>query len=296
MQYSKFFQEILNGRNLIVTAEGMAKYKPYLVAHSNGKVLEFPEIAPLQVGLFDETSSQIRNILQGEEKPDNTVAVLPLEGVLTRSGSWWDYGTDDLAEQLDELVHDESIKAVVLRTHCAGGTTHSLVPMEAVLRKNRETINKPIIQAVDSARFSAAEYIGSFCHKSFATHKMAEVGSIGVMARMQNADKFYKEKGIEYIEVVPPESKWKNKAQREAKKGNTKLLIEEELTPWALHFQETMRANRPNIDEDVEGILEGRTFFAYDGVKNGLLDGIMPFKDILEYAFSYTERQALESF
>lgn len=297
MQYSKFFQEILDGNNLIVTKEGLAKYLPYLKQHQNGEILSFEELPELKIKAYTKSLNIIDNIIKNNTPDEASVAIIPLEGLLTRSGSWWDYGTDEIAERLSELLFNtDHIKAVILKTHCPGGTTHSIVPIEAVLTKNLKTINKPVIQAVDSIRYSAAEYIGSFCHKSFATHRMGGVGSIGVKTMVVNDDKYYADFGIKFIEIYPPESEWKDKPYREAKKGKTDLMISEELRPWALHFQNIMRKNRPSIDESVDGILGGRTFYAYDAINNGLLDGIMPFEDIVQYALDFAERQLFENF
>ena len=297
MQYSGFFQEILSGKKLIVSAEGMAKYMPYIIAHQKGQILNFPDPLPkIQAGVFDGITNQIQNILDQSNRPEQFVAVVPMHGVLTRAGSWWDYGTEDIADLLKELIADESVKAIVLHTNCVGGTVQSANPVVSVMERNKREGNKPIIQAIDMTDFSMSKYIGVHCHKVIATHKMAETGSIGVMVKYRNDDKYLKELGIEYVEIYPPESKWKNLPLREAKKGNNQVWIDEELSPWAKHFQEVVRANRPNIDETVDGILEGRTFFAYDAVKNGLIDSIMPMDDILEYAYNYAERQAIANF
>ena len=101
--------------------------------------------------------------------------------------------------------------------------------------------------------------------------------------------------GIKRIVITPPESSWKNRTTKEAKAGKTKLLIEEELTPWATFFQNEMKKGRPALDESVEGILNGRTFFAYDAVNNGLIDGIRPMDEIVKYAFEFAERQKIEN-
>lgn len=125
----------------------------------------------------------------------------------------------------------------------------------------------------------------------FPVGPMASMGSIGIYAELHDNRKMLEQYGIKVIEVIPPESKWKNRTTREALKGKTKLLIQEELTPWAVHFQDIVRDNRPKLDESVEGILEGRTFFGTASVENGLANKIMSFEQILDYAANYEDKR-----
>lgn len=290
MQYAGFFSEIFESP-IVAAREGLQKYLPYLIAHQEGRILEFPERAKLTMSLFDMQSSQFSS---ANDKPAESVAVIPIRGLMTREGSWWDYGTDEYGEMMKAAFADDSIKAVVLRLNSVGGTVDSGFPLKAALQYK----NKPVIGAVDSKAYSMGYYAISFADKIFAVDDMARVGSIGIMATLRNNDEAYKQMGIKFTEVYPPESSWKNKASREALKGKTDLLISEELSPWARHFQELVRTNRPTLNEEVEGVIEGRTFFAYDSkpAGNGLIDGVMPFDEIVKYAASYDRNDKLTNF
>jgi protease-4 len=207
--------------------------------------------------------------------------------MLSKFGSWFNYGTEEYAQLLDQAYADDSIKAVVMPMHSPGGTVHSVFPIEEAIKRR----NKPVLAVVNSQAASAAYYIASLCDKVYAVNRMAEVGSIGVMAKMTNADKMYEKEGVKIITIIPPESNWKNKAAIEAKKGNTDLYIKEELTLWAIHFQNIVKQNRPNLKMSVEGLLNGREFYAYDAIDNGLVDEIKPFREILKDAFTYNQDQ-----
>jgi protease-4 len=100
---------------------------------------------------------------------------------------------------------------------------------------------------------------------------------------------------IKRIEIYPPESDWKNLASRQAEEGKVKLYQDDILSPWAIHFQNLMKSNRKKLDLTVDGILNGRTFYAYDAVTNGLIDGIKPMDEILQYAFDYSTRKKFET-
>ena len=57
--------------------------------------------------------------------------------------------------------------------------------------------------------------------------------------------------------------------------GNPDRIIKEQLTPFAIHFQNIIKDNRRKINQSEEGILEGKVFYAYDAVNNRLIDGLM---------------------
>jgi protease-4 len=289
-KYSKFFDEIFSSV-MVIGPSAMVKYLPYITAVRDGKVLALPEKPLLKMGFFDDLMNPI-----APDKQENTegVAVIPLQGVMTRSGSWWDYGTEDVASMLEDAFKNEAITSVVLRTNSPGGTVESIFPLKAAFMKK----NKPVYGAVDSQGCSCAYYALSYCDKIFSVDDMASVGSIGVMANFYDYSKMYADIGIKLIEVVPPQSKWKNLPYREAQAGKPDLLISEELTPWALHFQETVKANRKNVDENVEGTLEGRVFFSNYGelnaMTNHLIDGVKSFDDIIQYAFNQSKNNKIK--
>ena len=290
-KYSKFFDEIFTS-TLLVTPEAMVKYYPYLLAISKGQVLTLPDKPVLKMSIFDDMLNPCNN---DDDKEMEGVAVITISGVLTRSGSWWDYGTEDIAAMFEDAFENDAIKAIVARVNSPGGTVDSIFPMKAIMAKK----NKPCLAAVDNIDMSSAYYISSFFDSINAIDPMCQVGSIGVMADIPNYDEMYKQMGIKLIRVTPPESNWKNKAITEAQKGNPELLISEELTPWATHFQETVKTNRPNVNPAVEGTLNGRTFFANYGEinakMNGLIDNVMPFDEIIQLAFNKAQNQQIKS-
>lgn len=290
-KYSRFFDEIYTSP-LIIHPSGLSKYIPYIKALQQGKIIDLPEKLPLSMGMFD----QLGNGFMPQDTDDETdgVCVIPINGIITRAGSWWDYGTEDYAACLEDAFEDPTISAVVLQINCLGGSVDSIFPIKEVLAKK----NKPVICAVDSQAFSLGYYVAALCDKIIAVDAMAQVGSIGVMASLMNFDAAYKQMGIKLIEIYPPESNWKNRAYNEAKDGKPDLMIQEELSPWAQHFQQVVRDNRPKLNESIDGTLQGRTFFANftteNGKTTGLVDDIMPMGDIIQYAYKLAKGQQIK--
>jgi protease-4 len=215
---------------------------------------------------------------------ENSVVVIPIMGMMTKYGyiDWDEYrrvfGMDTVAKLIKLADKSSKISGIVLLCNTPGGTTQSIYGLEDALR-NRI---KPVIGLIDGMCMSGGIYTLSFCDKIFATHRMCEIGSIGTFAKILDNTEMLKKEGLKVISVYPPESSWKNKAVREAIEGKTELLIDESLTPFAIHFQNIIKENRPKLDTAVEGILEGREFYAYDAITHKLIDGLRNIDQAIE--------------
>lgn len=235
--------------------------------------IEIPRLHEKMISSSD-MSSESGNPFDAYE--DNSVVVIPMIGFMSKYShiDWDEYryvvGMDVIADLMKKAFESKKISGIVILANTPGGSTHSIYRLEDVLR-NR---TKPCVGVIDGMCFSGGIYTLSFCDKILATNRMCEVGSIGTFARIIDNSKMLENAGITVESIYPPESKWKNKAIREAMDGKPQLLIDESLTPFALHFQNIIKENRPKLDTSVEGILEGREFYAYDAIDSKLIDGI----------------------
>lgn len=217
--------------------------------------------------------------------PKGSIAIIPLVGVMTKYGTWWSYGVDDIAFLIKQADASENINGIVLLINSPGGSVISTFQIVETLKN----LQKPIIGLVDGVCFSAAELVRSHIKTVYALTEMCEFGSIGVMAEFSDWSKYYENLGVKTIVIYPPESPLKNKAIKEAIDGDPEMLIKEQLTPWALHFQETMKKNlslSADIDEDM---LQGKTFYAKDAVEKGWITGIKNLESVISEIQSISE-------
>lgn len=212
-----------------------------------------------------------------ESVEEGSVLIVPIIGVMRKYDSYYTYGMDFYAQAISEAQANERISGVVLLFNTPGGTTQSLIQIENVLAAK----TKPCIAVIDGMCCSSGIHVAAMCDKIYAESRMCEVGSIGVYAQLLDDRKADEKWGYKLIVVYPPESSYKNKGVREAIEGNPQYLIDETLSPYARSFQEHIRKCRKKLDESVEGILEGRVFYAYDAVENGLIDGIRTTSDVI---------------
>jgi protease-4 len=271
-----FLQEIFTSV-LILRDTGIHAVENMVQAILQGKEIKKDESGTRKIaGIYIPDTSGSENPY--DASPDNSIAVIPIIGMMMKYGYWWHPGMDELAEMI-RLANDSSkIAGTVLLVNTPGGTTESIIQLEDALR-NR---TKPSVGLIDGQCCSGGIYAASFCDEIYAMNRMCEVGSIGTYAQLIDTRESEKKWGYTIKQIYPPESKFKNLPFREALDNKPERIIREELTPYAIHFQNIIKENRKKLDQSVEGILEGRVFYAYDAIDNGLIDGIMNMQQTIE--------------
>lgn len=209
-----------------------------------------------------------------DEAPAGSVAIIPVKGTLLKYGTWCDYGTLELANIMIEAASHKNISSLVLDHDSGGGAVDAVPPMVQAIRRVKE-MKKPIVSSIDLA-CSAAYWTASETDYLVLDNDIsAEVGSIGVMMSFYDVQPMYEEMGIKFHSIYSNESGDKNLAFQEALKGNYDLIKEESLDPLARNFQATIKKNRAGkLNASVPGIISGKTFYAQDALKHGLVDRI----------------------
>lgn len=229
---------------------------------------------------------------------ENSIAVIPIIGTMYKYGysigaDRYIPGIDDVANMIRYANGSKQIIGTILLINTPGGTTQSVIQIEDSLR----TRTKPCVALVDGQCCSGGAYVASFCDRTVAANRMCEIGSIGTQMTMLDLSECYTKMGIKKITVRPPESSFKNTEYEQALAGDDQRLVSESLTPFAQHFQSILKENRPNLDLSVEGILEGKVFYAFDAIQNGLIDEISNFDGAVRLLQSlHTANQSLYSY
>lgn len=270
MLESLFLQEIFSSK-MILRESGLNAIDSTIRNVIEGKNIKTEETKTNNIsGVFlPEFEEPDRNPY--DEFEENSVAIIPIVGMMLKYGYWWRYGCDDLANMIRLADQSPKISGTVLLFNTPGGTTSSVIQLEDALR-NRTKISLGLI---DYQCCSGGIYTASFCDEIHAMNRMCEVGSIGTYAQFVNDSEALKKYGYKIEQYYPPESKYKNLPEREALDGNPERIIKEQLTPFAIHFQNIIKNNRKNLNQSTEGILEGKVFYAYDAIESGLIDGLM---------------------
>lgn len=271
MLKQQFLQEIQSS-TLMINSSGYES-----INHISNSILAGtfnPEIMKLCI---TSTHGEIYSDPEGPENPfdswqEGSIAIIPLFGIMMKYGYWWSYGVDEIAGFLKMAYDSDKIAGVILKGDTPGGSTNSLFLIQEVLSER----TKPTYGFVDGMCCSCGYIAFSYLDKIYAINRMAQVGGIGVFARMMVPNKendYYK-----VIEVYPEESKDKNLPEREAAEGNT-AKMKEELSKLALYFRDTVTANRPDLSPDT---LTGSTYYAYEAETLGMINGIRTLSQVVK--------------
>lgn len=237
------------------TAEyAMIERQPYAASFSNG--LNSPQ--PLN---------------EANKPAPGAVAIFPIQGTMLKAGTMCAYGTEEIEAFMTEAAASDKIIGAVLLIDSPGGEVASVAPIHRGIKAFRDA-GKPIVSVADSC-MSAAYYAAIHTDYIFAENDISsEFGSIGVMMDFWDTTPLLEAEGYIHHRIKAPESNAKNKAFELALKGDYSLIQNETLSPLARKFQNDVRAARAErLDTEAEGILNGKTYFARDAAKLGLIDG-----------------------
>jgi protease-4 len=103
---------------------------------------------------------------------------------------------------------------------------------------------------------------------------------------------FFESQGIKIHTIYSTLSTEKNKGYRDAMKGEYDTILSEDLDPFVKMFIADVKAARPNVDESV---FKGKTYYAQDALKLGLIDGIKSFDEVVARAFELGQNNGANS-
>ena len=211
---------------------------------------------------------------EGKANGKKVVAIIPLHGTMIKYGTMCAYGADEIAEAIDAAAADKKVIGIVLDIDSGGGAVDAVAPLVDAIRRTK-AMGKPVVACCDLCA-SAAYWTACECNEIMAANAISsEFGSIGVMMQFPDYAKYYEKEGIKVHTIYSNLSAYKNAPFEAAKKGEYESIKAEELDPLARKFQANVRAKRAGkLDENVEGILNGKVFYAEDALKNGLIDSI----------------------
>jgi protease-4 len=195
------------------------------------------------------------------------ISVIPIDGSLMKKDYCGAPGMQTIASRIRQAENNDSISGILLHIDSPGGTVDGTQELGSVVKKCK----KPIVAFADGLIASAAYWIGSSSDMVIAKDTTTEIGSIGVVMSFVDNQKYYEQQGYEFHNIFADQSSEKWKEMLDAMKGDYSTIKEWSLNPLAEEFQETVKANRPNVKDKA---LKGRVFLAKDAKRLGLIDKI----------------------
>lgn len=271
--------DILRGIWLLHDADALLPY-----------VLKFLERKTFDAAKNDYTpslSAGSRSSGKKSSSDQKKVLVLPIHGALTKYETCTSYGTTDMAAALLEYASKDDIVGVVLDIDSPGGSSNAIMPMVNAINQVK-AMGKPIIVHTDFCA-SAAIWVASQCDAIFMDNSLSEIGSIGAYATIfDNSQNL--QTGEKVITIYADESSDKNKGIREALEGKYDT-IKAELSELVSDFQAAVKAGRPDLKADAEGVMTGAMFRPAKAIKLGLADGMASLQECIENVYIRAEYQ-----
>jgi capsid assembly protease len=215
----------------------------------------------------------------------NKVAVIPIQGVLTKDGPAW-YGSnyDNISRAVEDAAANPDVKHIVLAVDSPGGEVTGLPETAALVAQAAKV--KPVTAVVDGMSASAAYYLTSQANNIVLTPS-GEVGSVGVRMMHVDFSKALENDGIAVTELYSGDFKteWSpyKPLSEEAKADMLPRL-------QAVHqdFINAVQAGRgARLSQDIQDrrLGEGRMLSSKDALAHGMVDAVQPARDFFR-AFS----------
>lgn len=175
------------------------------------------------------------------------VALVQIEGPLSRCAGWWTMGYDEILEAHDEAFRSDA-RGVLQVVHSPGGYVSALdetaTEIEAMVRK----YGKPLHSLAADAAYSAAFRLACSAQKRYVT-RAGGVGSIGVIVTRADWTKFNEEMGIRYEKIASGEYKTDGDPDVPITKEEIARLREPVMYHAGLFFDAAARATGLSVED-----------------------------------------------
>lgn len=281
---------VLSARWLIA-GEIAVNYLPLLVSFLNGQkitidasLLGKTDTKPFAIQGNADINTASRWELDSTDIPENSVGVIPLEGVMLS------YDTSRLSRFLKMAEMNPAINSILLLVNSPGG----MVSQIDLVSDQISSFQKPIVSFVMDMNASAAYWLTSGSKKIIASSKLNQIGSIGVMSTFNDIWPALRKFGIEHRDIYASKSTRKNFAHRTLTDETLTREEQEKQLRDSMDFvneifHATISKNR-GIAAESE-IFAGDIYYAEKAVELGLIDDI----NNLDYALTLAHQLGLEN-
>lgn len=215
---------------------------------------------------------------QHSHTPQGSIGVVMISGPMIKYGTYYAWGSDELVAFAQAFERDPNIVGQIWLMDSGGGSVNAIAPYLEFLKKK----TKPVLALADTCA-SANIYVAVGADKLFARNNISAMfGSIGVMATIMDFTEYLKNLGVNEHLIYATQSSYKHRSYNKALNGDYKEFRKEHLDPIAIQFQNFVQSSRPKLKTDVEGILEGKMFYADEAQQHGLIDGIIDFEEAVD--------------
>ena len=194
------------------------------------------------------------------------IMVLNVDGMIAKNET-----NDFIVEKLDEVLEDNTIKAVILHVNSPGGSVYA---SERIAKKVEQIKAKdiPVYSVMQELAASGGYYISAPCDKIYASNE-SFTGSIGVIMQSYSLEGLFEEYGIKEQNVTTGKMKDAGTFGRDMNAEEKEYL--QGLVDSAFgRFVKVVADGRDMSESEVRKLADGRIYDGSQAVENGLVDEI----------------------
>jgi protease IV len=267
------------GAQWLIHQDTAISYLPVLIAFMKGQdILTKPADGPKPyvVG-WSNSEENIPTVkwyrLDDEEIAENSVAVIPIDGVICS----WD--SIHLMNLIHEAAENPRINSILFVVNSPGG----MISQIDILANTIKGLSKPSVSVVMGMAASAAMWVISATNYRIATSPMDTIGSIGTKTSIQDYAGLLEKIGIKITDIYASLATRKDEAYRAFKDGGDTKLILDRVDFVNGIFHQAIQKNL-NIPAESE-IFTGADYFAAQAQSLGLINEINTMEHALTKAY-----------
>jgi signal peptide peptidase SppA len=208
---------------------------------------------------------------------DNGVAIVPIEGVLSKRMNLMSYfsggtSTQELQQTLDAVAKDPAVHSVILSIDSPGGEVDGTqLAANAISELNK---TKQVIAFVDGQADSGAYWLASQASKIFMADDTTEVGSIGVVISHVDRSKANEMAGRKVTEVTAGKYKRVASTHNPLTPDGHQALQNQVDPVYTVFVDDIAEGRGVSVDTVLSDMADGRIFIGQQAIDAGLVDGV----------------------
>ena len=237
--------------------------------------------------LREKGTNYTKEYIKGDVSYSRSFVVIDINGIINEAEADGFYNVrenmvDGVKNRLKLIAKDPAVKGVILLVNSPGGTvTASDMIYHEIIKFKKET-SLPVVTYIKDIGASGAYYIASSTDY-IMSYPTAITGSIGVIMYNFNFKNLMDKYGVRYVVIKSGKHKDLMSPFKEIDKEEIKWMqgIVNELLD---RFIGVVKLNRKNLSLDqVRHLADGRVYTATMAKKEGLIDDVGTFDDVLGY-------------
>ncbi|PKM66711.1 MAG: signal peptide peptidase SppA [Firmicutes bacterium HGW-Firmicutes-2] len=221
------------------------------------------------------SDAMTENILR-EGLTDKRIVVVDVTGIIIQGDLSYftppSYDHQKILSDLDRIIEDTSIKAVLIRVDSPGGGVYESAQLRDKIKEMKEIRDIPIYVVMESMATSGGYYVSADADKIFAS-KETITGSIGVIMSGLNLSGLMEKYGVEDTTVKSGDLKDVGSATRPTTEEDTKVL-QDLVDGMYERFVDVVVDGRDMDRALVYELADGRIYDGEQALDVGLIDVI----------------------